>query len=95
MLRHYALPARGFASTDGGMLQCDVACRFLTSLANSKGRAPTDSEASQLLKCTFQTKAGLDMDQNMECVVHKGASDLDIGACYARQHCLLHVRPDE
>ena len=57
-----------------------MACRFITSFANAKGRAPTDAEAEQLLKCTFQSKAGLEMDQNMECVVHKAAAELGIGA---------------
>jgi hypothetical protein len=62
------------------MFKAPFACRFPTSYDGSKGRQPTDSEAEQLLECTFKTSDGLKMDQNLECVVTKAASDLNIGA---------------
>jgi hypothetical protein len=48
-------------------------------MSNAKGRQPTQAEHQELLKCTWKTKEGLEMDQNLECVVHKTAAELGIG----------------
>jgi hypothetical protein len=52
---------------------------FITSLENAKGRAPTAAELKQLVKFTFKTDEGLQLDQNLQCVVHKAAGELGIG----------------
>jgi hypothetical protein len=52
---------------------------FPTSDVNAKGRAPNEKEDAALAKCTWQSKAGRAMGQNLECVVHRGAAELGIG----------------
>ena len=56
-------------------------CRFVTSLANAKGRAPNEAEDAQLAQCVWRSAAGAALGQQLEGVVHTAAAKLGIGAC--------------